>query len=150
MNPTTAIQDEPVTDDLESLVGAELEAAEVCGRALSRFRSSTEAKELRRIQQEHREAANELRHFEANQFRPRPLRGPLSHIVRGIAHLGERLSTRVALKALTRAEDACFRLYKDAVFCNQLPVECQAFIWSTLLPRREAHRRTLNDLCAGR
>lgn len=132
-------------DTLRSMMEAELAAAEACGAALHRFEGQPAAKELRRIQQEHREAANELRLHDSE--------GPSGHgtkawrrVARSILYLARRLNTAAALRSLVKAEDACFRLYKDAVFEKDVPVECQALIWSTLLPRLEAHRSSLNRL----
>jgi hypothetical protein len=132
-------------ETIHSMVEAELAAAEACAVALHRFEGRPAAKELRRIQQEHREAANELRLHDSDT--------PSHHapsvwrrLGRTILSLAQRLSSSAALRSLYRAEDACFRLYKDAVFEKDVPVECQALIWSTLLPRLEAHRSSLNRL----
>jgi hypothetical protein len=133
------------TETVQSMVDAELGAADACAIALHRFEGRPEAKELRRIQQEHREAANELR-----LYRPVACTRSAAKTWRKLAWtvfaLAQRLSTKVALRSLCKAEDACFRLYKDAVFEKDVPVECQALIWSTLLPRLEAHRSSLNRL----
>lgn len=133
------------TETLQSMVDAELGAAEACAVALHRFEGRPEAKELRRIQQEHREAANELRLYKSDASLGRA--GNLwRKLSRKVLALAQRLSTAAALRSLCKAEDACFRLYKDAVFEKDVPVECQALIWSTLLPRLEAHRSSLNRL----
>jgi hypothetical protein len=112
---------------------------------LRRFEGQPAAKELRRIQQEHREAANELRQHESDG-RPSRDANAWSRLARTISSLAYRLSNTAALRSLCRAEDECFRLYKDAVFEKEVPVECQALIWSTLLPRLEAHRSSLQRL----
>ena len=130
---------------IHSMVAAELAAAHACAVALHRFEGQPAAKELRRIQQEHREAANELRLHE-NENTPSPIARVWRRVARTVLALTQRLSTAGALRSLRRAEDACFRLYKDAVFQKDVPVECQALIWSTLLPRLEAHRSSLNRL----
>jgi hypothetical protein len=130
---------------VHSMVEAELAAAEACGVALHRFEGRPAAKEIRRIQQEHREAANELR-LHDNENTSRRSSRSWRKLARGILQLARRLSTTAALRSLHRAEDTCFRLYKDAVFETDVPVECQALIWSTLLPRLEAHRSALNRL----
>jgi hypothetical protein len=144
MNATlskTAVSAETV----QSMVDAELGAAEACAVALHRFEGRPEAKELRRIQQEHREAANELRNYKADASPGRVSR-TWRKLAQTIFSLAQRLSTAAAIRSVRKAEDACFRLYKDAVFEKDVPVECQALIWSTLLPRLEAHRSSLNRL----
>jgi hypothetical protein len=144
MNATlskTAVSAETV----QSMVDAELGAAEACAVALHRFEGRPEAKELRRIQQEHREAANELRNYKADSSPGRVSR-TWRKLAQTIFSLAQRLSTAAAIRSVRKAEDACFRLYKDAVFEKDVPVECQALIWSTLLPRLEAHRSSLNRL----
>jgi len=132
-------------ETVQCMVDAELGAAEACAVALHRFEGKPEAKELRRIQQEHREAANELRLYnhEASSDRGGKTWRKLARTIFAVA---QRLSTSAAIRSLYKAEDACFRLYKDAVFEKDVPVECQALIWSTLLPRLEAHRSSLNRL----
>jgi len=132
---------------LQSMVDAELGAAEACAVALHRFEGRPAAKELRRIQQEHREAANELRIYngEASTSQVSKI---WQKLARTILALTPRLSTTAALRSLYRAEDVCFQLYKDAVFQKDVPVECQALIWSTLLPRLEAHRSSLHRLAS--
>ncbi len=132
-------------ETVHSMVEAELAAADACAVVLRRFEGQPAAKELRRIQQEHREAANELRtHQNENRSaRSDSSWGKLARSIYGLAH---RLSSTAALRSLCRAEDECFRLYKDAVFEKEVPVECQALIWSTLLPRLEAHRSSLHRL----
>lgn len=132
-------------ETVHSMVEAELGAAEACAVALHRFEGRPAAKELRRIQQEHREAANELRAY--NGVASSSNAGTAwRKLARTILALTQRLSTGAALRSLSKAEDACFRLYKDAVFEKDVPVECQALIWSTLLPRLEAHRSSLHRL----
>jgi len=130
---------------VHSMVEAELAAAEACAVVLRRFEGQPAAKELRRIQQEHREAANELRMHE-NEGRTSRAEPAWKKVARTISSLAYRLSNTAALRSLCRAEDQCFRLYKDAVFEKEVPVECQALIWSTLLPRLEAHRSSLDRL----
>jgi len=136
------------TETIHSMVEAELAAAEACTFALRRFEGQPVAKELRRIQQEHREAANELRLHEGENHTPHN-GDSWWRLARSFSSLAPRLSTGAALRSLNRAEDECFRLYKDAVFEKEIPVECQALIWSTLLPRLEAHRTSLNRLQDG-
>jgi len=131
-------------ETVHSMVEAELAAAEACALALRRFEGQP-AKELRRIQQEHREAANELRVHESESGTSRKT-GTWNKFARTISNLAYRLSNTAALRSLCRAEDECFRLYKDAVFEKEVPIECQALIWSTLLPRLEAHRSSLQRL----
>ncbi len=133
------------TETIHSMVEAELAAAEACTFALRRFEGQPAAKELRRIQQEHREAANELRVHESADHLPHNAHS-WSRLTRSISTLAPRLSTGAALRSLHKAEEECFRLYKDAVFEKDIPVDCQALIWSTLLPRLEAHRASLSRL----
>lgn len=144
MNATLS-RDPVSAETVQSMVDAEVGAAEACAVALHRFEGRPEAKELRRIQQEHREAANELRAYKSDVL-PGRARKTWRTLARTIFALAERLSTTAALRSLSKAEDTCFRLYKDAVFEKDVPVECQALIWSTLLPRLEAHRSSLNRL----
>jgi len=132
-------------ETVQSMVDAELGAAEACAVALHRFEGKAEAKELRRIQQEHREAANELRLFKSEAASSRAGK-TWRKVARTLFGLAQRLSTSAAIRSIFKAEDACFKLYKDAVFEKDIPVECQALIWSTLLPRLEAHRSSLNRL----
>ena len=133
------------TETIRSMVEAELAAAEACALALRRFEGQPAAKELRRIQQEHREAANELRLHDSDNCCAHRV-GAWQRVARMLLSLAQRISGPTAIRSLSRAEDACFRLYKDAVFEKDLPVQCQALIWSTLLPRLEAHRTSLNRL----
>jgi hypothetical protein len=133
------------SETVHCMVEAELAAADACAVVLRRFEGQPAAKELRRIQQEHREAANELRAHE-NMGRSGRSASTWGKLARTISSLAQRLSSTAAMRSLCRAEDKCFRLYKDAVFEKEVPVECQALIWSTLLPRLEAHRSSLHNL----
>jgi hypothetical protein len=137
------------SETVHSMVEAELAAAEACALAVRRFEGQPAAKELRRIQQEHREAADELRVHECHGQSARDGGASWSKFTRSISSLATRLSASAALRSLNQAEDECFRLYKDAVFEKEVPVECQALIWSTLLPRLEAHRAALNHIQDG-
>jgi hypothetical protein len=141
-NATRALEN---TETVQSMVEAELGAAEACAVLLQRFDGQPAAKELRRIQQEHREAANELRLYNGKASSGHAS-GAWRKLARTILSLAQRLSTSAALRSLHKAEETCFRLYKDAVFQKDVPIECQALIWSTLLPRMEAHRSSLNRL----
>jgi len=134
-------------DTVHSMVEAELAAADACAAALHRFEGLPAAKELRRIQQEHREAANELRLHDGDKSCAHGS-GAWRRVARRFLSFAQRLSSAAAIRSLHRAEEACFRLYKDAVFEKDLPVQCQALIWSTLLPRLEAHRSSLNRLAS--
>jgi len=126
------------------MVEAELAAADACAVALYRF-------EVDRLREscgaftEHREAANELRLHGHNRSSSQGAR-VWRKVARTFLALAQRISSTAALRSLHRAEEACFRLYKDAVFEKGVPVACQALIWSTLLPRLEAHRSSLNRL----
>jgi len=132
-------------ETVHCMMEAELGAADACAVALQRFEGQPAAKELRRIQQEHREAANELRAYN-NSPRSSHAGKTWRLLSRALLALAQRLSAASALRSLNKAEETCFRLYKDAVFEKDVPVECQALIWSTLLPRLEAHRSSLNRL----
>jgi len=142
-----AHDEESRSGTVHSMVEAELAAADACAAVLLRFDGQPAAKELRRIQQEHREAANELRIHEGASRSVRS-NTTWNKLARTIYSLAYRLSNAAAFRSLSRAEEECFRLYKDAVFEKEVPVECQALIWSTLLPRMEAHRSSLERLQA--
>src|SRR5580693_6357330 len=94
-------------ETIHFMVEAELAAAEACAVALHRFEGQPAAKELRRIQQEHREAANELRLHDAEKASPASAKA-WRKLARTIFSLAQRLSTASALRSLRRAEDACF------------------------------------------
>lgn len=129
---------------LHPLLHAELAAAEACAEALPRFQGTPCAKELKRIQQEHREAANELRRFDYADSESNSRR---STLVKKLLRMARRLrSTSYALSSVREAEEGCFRVYKDAVFEDSVPVECQALVWSDLLPRLKEHRIALERL----
>lgn len=134
------------SQSLHPLLHAELAAAEACADALSRFRGMSGAKELKRIQQEHREAANELRKFDYADAELES-RGSMTKLVNKLLRMARRLrSTSQALSSVREAEEGCFRVYKDAVFEETVPVECQALVWSELLPRLKEHRIALARL----
>jgi len=138
----------PNINRVHSLIEAELAAAEACASALSRSQELSSAEELRRIQQEHREAVNELRRQEElERLMGAPAPSGLRVFANRIAGLFARPATsKRAIESVSQAEEKCFRLYKDAAFEETLPLECQALVWSTLLPRTYAHREALNRL----
>lgn len=130
------------TASLHSLLDAELAAAEACANAATRFQDLPYANDLRRMQQEHRDAFNELSKYDG----PAHAKGvyATNGLTRRLVKLVERLrSPSSALRSIRDAEEGCFRQYKNAVFEETVPVECQALVWSTLLPRFKEHRAAL-------
>ncbi len=101
-------------ETVHSMVEAELAAADACALALRRFEGQPAAKELRRIQQEHREAANELRIHESDSKTMRKA-GAWEKLARTISTLAYRLSNTAALRSLCRRKRNASAL-QDAVF----------------------------------
>src|SRR5206468_4159470 len=125
---------------VRALLQDELSAVETYHRALSQALGEKVDGELRRIEQEHEEAADLLVENLRRRGEPAPsgpgLRGAWSKAVEGAAAM---LGRRAAIKALKRNEEHGLHEYEDALRAESLDPEAKELIRSKLLPRTREH-----------
>ena len=134
-------------DTLNSLLRGELAATETYQQALAKVGNEPEAMQIRRIHQEHREAANTLRQH-VHRFGGKPDQdsgawGMFAKTVEGAAKI---FGETAALKALKEGEEHGQKQYEEALQDGDLPMECQTLIRTTLLPQTREHISVLNRM----
>jgi uncharacterized protein (TIGR02284 family) len=139
-------------DEMNKLLRSELSAVETYKQALEKeqqkFGQETELQRLNAILSEHQQAASQLR-TQIQQLGGTPVQdsgawGTWSKIVMGAATL---LGDKAALKALKEGEESGLKEYQEVLQDPDTPPEVKTVI-NNLLPRQQAHIRTLDELMA--
>jgi uncharacterized protein (TIGR02284 family) len=139
------------TDSLNSLLRGEISATETYNQALEKFAGQPAEAELRRLRDEHREAANSLRqHVHLHGGDPSTgsgAWGTWAKLVEGTAKL---FGVTAALKALKEGEEHGVKSYQAALRDDDLTADCKGLISAQLLPRTQAHIPVLDQLMSAK
>jgi hypothetical protein len=139
------------TDALNSLLRGEISATETYNQALEKFSGQAEEAELRRMRDDHREAANALRvHVREHGGEPSTGSGwwgTWAKLVEGAAKL---FGKAAALKALKEGEEHGVNEYEEALGGGGLAADCEGLIRSRLLPGCQSHIQALDRLMAAK
>jgi len=132
---------------LNGLLRGELSATETYQQALAKVDGGAGATELRRLHDEHRDAANTLRK-EIHQLGGKPDQGSgawgaFAKAIEGTAKL---FGQTAALKALKEGEEHGLKDYEKSLQDNDLPAAAKTLISSQLLPQTRAHIPVLDRL----
>lgn len=134
-------------DALNSLLRGEISATETYNQALEKFSGEPGEAQLRRIRDEHREAANVLRqHVRQHGGEPDTDSGwwgTWATLVEGTAKL---FGQTAALKALKEGEEHGIKEYREALEDKNLSSDCQVLIRTQLLPHCQSHIAELDRL----
>jgi uncharacterized protein (TIGR02284 family) len=135
------------THIINDMLQGELAATETYQQALAQVGTEPGAEDLRRVHQEHREAANRLRQY-VRDFGGEPSQGSqtwgaFANAVEGVAKLFGNSS---ALKALKAGEERGAGTYQEALTNEHLPPEFIGFLRDTLLPQTQAHVAVLERI----
>lgn len=137
------------SDNLNALLRGEIAATETYQQAIEKMSDSPSVGGLRRMHEEHREAANLLRqHVRECGGEPDQSSGAWgtwASLVEGTAKL---FGQSAALKALKEGEEQGIHDYEEALEDPNLATESRTFIQSTLLPRTREHVATLDQMMA--
>jgi uncharacterized protein (TIGR02284 family) len=135
---------------LNALLRGEMSAVETYRQALAKLGDTKGAPQLRRIQDEHRDAVNVLRqHVIDHGGKPESTSGAwgaFASLVEGTAKL---FGPDAALKALKEGEQQGVRDYEAALAAGELPAECRKLIHSKLHPQTLKHIPVLDGLMSG-
>jgi len=139
-------------DEMNKLLRSELSAVETYQQALEKeqqkFGHETEFQRLNAILSEHQQAASQLS-TQIQQLGGTPVQdsgawGTWSKIVMGTAKL---MGDKAALKALKEGEESGLKEYQEALQDADTPPEVKTVI-NNLLPKQQAHIRTLDEMMA--
>ena len=134
-------------DILNRLLRGELAATETYQQALAKVGNEPRATELRRLHDEHRTAANELRqHIHQHGGKPDQGSGAWGAFAKSVEGAAKLFGNAAALKALKEGEERGMKDYNDALQDPNLPPECKTLIRTTLLPQTQAHIPVLDRL----
>lgn len=136
-------------DQLNHLLRGELSAVETYEQSLPKFEEfPAAAQELRRIRDDHREAAQVLREH-VTKFGGTPSDGSgrwgdFAQVVTGAAKL---IGPDTTLAALKRGEESGRSAYQEALDAREgLPAECQELIRTRLMPQSQEHIANLDSI----
>jgi len=135
------------TGVLNSLLRGEISATETFNQALEKFAGRPEEADLRQMRDDHREAANTLRHH-VRDHGGQPSHGSgwwggWAKLVEGAA---KAFGHAAALKALKEGEEHGIKEYKAALDDRDVAEDCKQLIRGQLMPRCQAHVPTLDRL----
>jgi uncharacterized protein (TIGR02284 family) len=134
-------------DTLNSLLHGELSAAETYRQALEKVGQANGSAELRRLHQEHVQAANTLRqHIHQKGGEPDQGSGAWGTFAKAIEGTATLFGNTAALKALKTGEESGLKSYEKALEDSSLPADCLILIRSTLLPQTRSHIPILDQL----
>jgi hypothetical protein len=136
-------------DRLNSLLRGEIAAVETYQQALAKLGPDPAALELRKIHDEHREAANSLRmHLHEHGVQPDQNSGLWGVWAKAVEGTSKVFGKDAALKALKEGEEHGASSYEKALEDEHVAADCKTLIRSTLLPRTRAHLTLLDHLLA--
>ncbi len=131
---------------LNSLLRGELSATETYQQALAKLGSDTGSKELKRIHDEHRAAANEFRqHVHQMGGKPDQGSGAWGTFAKAVEGTATLLGNKAALKALKEGEEHGMKEYESASRNKELPQPCQDGL-KHLISQTRTHIATLDRL----
>jgi uncharacterized protein (TIGR02284 family) len=145
MNTTTA---ESIST-LNSLLRGEMAALQTYGQVFEKLKDDNApgVAELRKLRQDHRDAAEALQRFVKLQGdEPSHDSGPWGAFAKTVTGTAKVFGNTAALKALKEGEEHGVKEYQEALDDQSLPAEARALIRDTLLPRQRQHITTLDRL----
>jgi uncharacterized protein (TIGR02284 family) len=127
-------------DVLNGLLRGEVAATETYQQALTKVGNEPRATELRRIHEEHRAAANELRqHIHGHGGQPDQGSGAWGAWAKTVEGSAKIFGNAAAVKALKEGEEHGVKDYEAALADASLPGECKDLIRNRLLPQTRSH-----------
>jgi uncharacterized protein (TIGR02284 family) len=127
-------------DILNRLLRGELAATETYQQALTKVGSEPRAADLRRIRDEHRTAANELRqHIHQHGGQPDQQSGSWGAWAKTVEGAAKIFGNASAVKALKEGEEHGVKDYEDALNDADLGGDCKELIRNRLLPQTRSH-----------
>ena len=134
---------------LNSLLRGELAATETYQQALAKVGDNPGAAELRRLHEEHRDAANTLRqHVRDHGGTPEHGSGAWGAFAKTVEGAAKVFGQSAALKALKEGEEQGISDYEKALKDENLAADCKTLISGRLLPQTRAHIPVLDRLMA--
>ena len=135
------------TDKLNSLLRGEISAIESYHQALKKIGETDHAADIRRLHDEHIEAANILRqHIHDHGGEPSKGSGAWGAFAKAVTGTAKLFGNTAALKALKEGEEQGIFEYENALKDYELPVDCRNLIETKLLPKTKAHIPILDHL----
>src|SRR5262249_24545973 len=134
------------TDTLYRLLRGEIAATETYQQAMGKAGQEACATELRRLHEEHREAANTLRqHVHQHGGKPDQGSGAWGAFAKAVEGTAKVFGNAAAFKALKEGEEHGVKDYEAALQEN-LPAECKDLIRNRLLPQTRSHIPVIDGL----
>jgi uncharacterized protein (TIGR02284 family) len=132
---------------LNRLLRGELAATETYQQAMHKWGSDAGAAELRRLRDDHRDAANTLRqHVHEHGGKPDQHSGAWGTWAQTVEGTAKLFGNASAIKALKEGEEHGIKDYESALRDEDLLADCKNLIRSTLLPRCQSHIPVLDRL----
>ncbi|HEX5270894.1 MAG TPA: DUF2383 domain-containing protein [Gemmataceae bacterium] len=132
-------------DVLNRLLRGELAATETYQQALAKVGNEPRAADLRRIHDEHRAAANELRqHIHGHGGKPDQGSGSWGAWAKTVEGSAKIFGDAAAVKALKEGEEHGVKDYEDALNDAGLSADCKDLIRNRLLPQTRSHLPALD------
>ena len=132
---------------LNSLLRGEISAIETYHQALEKLGDDGRMAELRRLHDDHVEAADVLRqHIHSRGGEPAKGSGAWGAFAKAVAGTAKLFGKTVALRALKEGEEQGIFEYENALKDFDLPADCKNLIETKLLPKTKAHIPVLDQL----
>jgi uncharacterized protein (TIGR02284 family) len=140
-------EDKSTTGPLQSLLRGEISALETYEQATRKIGDDPDALELRRIASDHADAVTRLRsRIALEDEEPAEGSGAWGAFARAVQGSANLFGDRAALEALRKGEEHGLAEYREALDDDETPEEVRRDIRAELLPRQEAHIRTLDRM----
>jgi uncharacterized protein (TIGR02284 family) len=137
------------TDKLNKLLRGEISAIETYRQALEKLDETKNATEIRRLHDEHIEAANMLRrHIHGHGGQPEKESGAWGAFAKAVEGTAKLFGNAAAMKALKEGEQQGVSDYESALKDADLGTDCKEMIQTKLLPQTRAHIPVLDQLMA--
>jgi len=138
-----------ISGALNKLLRGEISAIETYQQALEKLDDSKNATDIRRLHDEHIQAANVLRrHVHEHGGSPDKGSGAWGAFAKAVEGTAKLFGNAAAMKALKEGEEQGISDYESALRDETLPADCKELIQTRLLPQTRAHIPVLDHLMA--
>ena len=142
-----AAMNDDISGALNKLLRGEISAIETYQQALEKLDDTKNATEIRRLHDEHIQAANVLRrHVHEHGGQPDKGSGAWGAFAKAVEGTAKLFGNAAAMKALKEGEEQGVSDYESALKDGDLPADCKELIQTRLLPQTRAHIPVLDHL----
>ena len=132
---------------LDDLIRGEMSAVRVYDQVLEKVTNTAEVTKLKAIRMDHQNAVATLKRYASSDVREDTQTvGPWGTFTKAWTGTAKLMGNETAIKALAQGEEHGISEYKEALNDDAVSKDLKNLIKTNLLPKQEAHLKSLNAL----